>query len=155
LNALLDPVVSPEHFAQTVVEDYNLSSNYHSVITKSIQEQLSDFKAHSNSYDGEGGGFFPPEDTLQLGTLDEGQAAWWEAWRKRLRPEREPGAAPGKHQRRRTRESLMELEDEKAKLPEELTTGDSSAPEDMRILIKVRHREIDSRGWYPDCCSAA
>lgn len=33
-------------FAQTLVEDYALSPNYHSVIVKSIQEQLGDFKAH-------------------------------------------------------------------------------------------------------------
>ncbi|KAH0831177.1 hypothetical protein J3R83DRAFT_13754 [Lanmaoa asiatica] len=48
---LNDPVISPEMFAQTLVEDYALSSTYHSVITKSIQEQLSDFKAHIASID--------------------------------------------------------------------------------------------------------
>lgn len=42
----LDPVITPEMFAQTLVEDYALSPTYHSVITKLIQEQLSDFKAH-------------------------------------------------------------------------------------------------------------
>lgn len=43
---LNDPVITPEMFAQTLVEDYSLLSSYHSVIVKSIQEQLSDFKAH-------------------------------------------------------------------------------------------------------------
>lgn len=38
-------------FAQTLVEDYALAPTYHSVITKSIQEQLSDFKAHIASID--------------------------------------------------------------------------------------------------------
>lgn len=38
-------------FAQTLVEDYALAPMYHSVITKSIQEQLSDFKAHVASID--------------------------------------------------------------------------------------------------------
>lgn len=47
----LDPVITPEMFAQTLVEDYALSPTYHSVITKSIQEQLSDFKAHIASID--------------------------------------------------------------------------------------------------------
>jgi hypothetical protein len=47
--------VTPENFAQTVVEDYNLSSNYHAVITKSIQDQLSDFRAHSGLYDVDSG----------------------------------------------------------------------------------------------------
>lgn len=46
--------MTPEHFAQTVVEDYNLPANYHNVITKSIQDQLSDFRAHSGQYDGDG-----------------------------------------------------------------------------------------------------
>ena len=39
--------MTPEAFAQSVIDDYGLSSSYHSIITKSIQEQLSDFKAHS------------------------------------------------------------------------------------------------------------
>ena len=47
----LDPVITPEMFAQTLVEDYALAPAYHSVITKSIQEQLSDFKAHVASID--------------------------------------------------------------------------------------------------------
>ena len=38
-------------FAQTLVEDYALAPAYHSVITKSIQEQLSDFKAHVATID--------------------------------------------------------------------------------------------------------
>lgn len=46
-----DPVITPEIFAQTLVEDYALPPTYHSVITKSIQEQLSDFKAHIASID--------------------------------------------------------------------------------------------------------
>jgi SWI/SNF-related matrix-associated actin-dependent regulator of chromatin subfamily B protein 1 len=46
-----DPVITPEMFAQTLVEDYALAPVYHSVITKSIQEQLSDFKAHIASID--------------------------------------------------------------------------------------------------------
>ncbi|KAH7928851.1 SNF5-domain-containing protein [Leucogyrophana mollusca] len=46
---LNDPVITPELFAQSVVEDYALAPSYHSVITKSIQEQLSDYKAHATS----------------------------------------------------------------------------------------------------------
>ncbi|KAH7907812.1 SNF5-domain-containing protein [Hygrophoropsis aurantiaca] len=48
---LNDPIITPELFAQTVVEDYALAPSYHSVITKSIQEQLSDYKAHVASVD--------------------------------------------------------------------------------------------------------
>ncbi|KIJ63657.1 hypothetical protein HYDPIDRAFT_29449 [Hydnomerulius pinastri MD-312] len=46
---LNDSVITPELFAQTLVEDYALAPSYHGVITKSIQEQLSDFKAHAAS----------------------------------------------------------------------------------------------------------
>ena len=48
-----DPVITPEMFAQTLIEDYALPYAYHTVITKSIQEQLSDFKAHVASIDTE------------------------------------------------------------------------------------------------------
>ncbi|KAG9313819.1 hypothetical protein JVU11DRAFT_6182 [Chiua virens] len=50
-SSISDPVITPEMFAQTLVEDYSLAPTYHSVITKSIQEQLSDFKAHMASID--------------------------------------------------------------------------------------------------------
>ncbi|KAF8241040.1 SNF5-domain-containing protein [Tricholoma matsutake] len=93
---LNDPIVTPENFAQTVVEDYNLSANYHAVIVKSINDQLSDFKAHSGLYDGDGAelsspilgivgvGLKPGENTLKQGTLDEENEKWWAEWRKRL-----------------------------------------------------------------------
>ncbi|KAJ3500886.1 hypothetical protein NMY22_g19112 [Coprinellus aureogranulatus] len=48
---LNDPLITPDVFAQSVVEDYGLPAAYHSVIVKSIQEQLSDFKAHSWTFD--------------------------------------------------------------------------------------------------------
>ena len=41
--------MTPEHFAQTIVEDYGFAQNMHSLITKSIQEQLSDYRAHSSA----------------------------------------------------------------------------------------------------------
>lgn len=95
-NFSTDPIVTPENFAQTVVEDYNLSANYHAVIVKSINDQLSDFKAHSGLYDGDGAelsspilgivgvGLKPGENTLKQGTLDEENEKWWAEWRKRL-----------------------------------------------------------------------
>ncbi|KIK95677.1 hypothetical protein PAXRUDRAFT_140130 [Paxillus rubicundulus Ve08.2h10] len=60
---LNDPVITPEMFAQTLVEDYALASSYHSVITKSIQEQLSDFKAHIASVDAD---WKPPSSTIEI-----------------------------------------------------------------------------------------
>lgn len=73
--------MTPEVFAQSIIDDYGLSSSYHSTITKSIQEQLSDHKAHTASLEED-------EGELVRGALDaegEGEAAWWATWRRRLR----------------------------------------------------------------------
>jgi SWI/SNF-related matrix-associated actin-dependent regulator of chromatin subfamily B protein 1 len=72
----IDPVVTPEAFAQSVVEDYALTPNYHAVITKSIQDQLSDFQIHSANPDGD---IEEANVDLVTGTLDEEDAAWWES----------------------------------------------------------------------------
>lgn len=47
----IDPVITPEIFAQSLVEDYNLAPSYHGVIVRSIQDQLSDFQAHAVNFD--------------------------------------------------------------------------------------------------------
>ncbi|KAH8112333.1 hypothetical protein DFH11DRAFT_484764 [Phellopilus nigrolimitatus] len=74
---LNDPIVTPEVFAQSVIDDYGLSSSYHATITKSIQEQLA-----SNDVS-----VAPAESTLEAarGTLQGPDAEWWASWRKRLR----------------------------------------------------------------------
>ncbi|KAF8180083.1 hypothetical protein BJ912DRAFT_635214 [Pholiota molesta] len=83
---LNDPVVTPELFAQTVVEDYNLAPSYHSVIVKSIQDQLTDFRMHSTNYDGDGTELLDDEGQAVIkGTLDEEEAKWWEVWRRRVK----------------------------------------------------------------------
>ncbi|TFY56219.1 hypothetical protein EVJ58_g7775 [Rhodofomes roseus] len=79
---LNDPVITPEIFAQSVVEDYNLPPSYHSVITKVIQDQLSDYKAHSATF-GEDGVFVSSDtEDIQSGAFDDEEAEWWESWRK-------------------------------------------------------------------------
>lgn len=101
-NPFSDPIVTPEAFAQSIVEDYTLAPSYHNVIVKAIQDQLSDFKAHSASYDGESGELLPSSPTLSTdldhnntndiqdqnctpmrGLLDDDSIAWWMRWRKR------------------------------------------------------------------------
>ncbi|KAF8903075.1 hypothetical protein CPB84DRAFT_1835950 [Gymnopilus junonius] len=96
---LNDPVVTPEAFAQSLMEDYALAPSYHSVIVKSIQDQLSDFRTHSlSTAEGEGAanGLLPSSSHdgdqsesagLIKGTLDDESARWWELWRKRVRAE--------------------------------------------------------------------
>ena len=97
----LDPIVTPEAFAQSIVEDYTLAPSYHNIIVKAIQDQLSDFKAHSANYDGESGELLPSSPTLSTdpdhnhndiqdqnctpmrGLLDDESIAWWMRWRTR------------------------------------------------------------------------
>ncbi|KAG0698325.1 SNF5-domain-containing protein [Suillus ampliporus] len=64
---LNDPVITPEHFAQTLIEDYALPQSYHGVITRAIQEQLSDFKAHIASVDGD---WKPPSAARDMALTD-------------------------------------------------------------------------------------
>lgn len=66
-SCVIDPVITPEHFAQTLVEDYALAQNYHGVITRAIQEQLSDYKAHITSVDGD---WKPPSSTKEMASTD-------------------------------------------------------------------------------------
>lgn len=92
IHTLADPIVTPEAFAQSMVEDYALAPSYHSVIVKTIQDQLSDFKAHSANYDGESGELLSPSPSTDFndndqdpirGLLDDESIAWWMTWRKR------------------------------------------------------------------------
>lgn len=64
---LNDPVITPEHFAQTLIEDYALPQSYHGVIVRAIQEQLGDFKAHIASVDGD---WRPPSSAREMATMD-------------------------------------------------------------------------------------
>lgn len=64
---LNDPVITPEHFAQTLIEDYALPQSYQGVITRAIQEQLSDFKAHIASMDGD---WKPPSSAKEMAMMD-------------------------------------------------------------------------------------
>ncbi|KAJ7856585.1 hypothetical protein B0H13DRAFT_2576547 [Mycena leptocephala] len=103
------------------------------VITKSIQDQLSDFRAHSANYDGDSWDLAVTEDTLRAGTLEGESAAWWSAWRKRLRTEYGFG-----HKRRKVEkeDDDMDAADERPMLVEEFTFDQKALHDDMRILIR-------------------
>ncbi|KAJ6589827.1 SNF5-domain-containing protein [Mycena vulgaris] len=128
-------VVSPEHFAQTVVEDYNLAPMYHAVIVKAIQDQLSDYRAHSANYDGDSWDVAVTNDTLRAGTLEGESAAWWCKWRKRLRTEYVRGERGTGHKRRKVVKD--EPENERPMSIEEFTINDKALHEDMRILVRL------------------
>jgi SWI/SNF-related matrix-associated actin-dependent regulator of chromatin subfamily B protein 1 len=90
--------VTPEAFAQSLVEDYALAPSYHGVIVKSIQDQLTDFRAHSADFDHEGvelsdgGG---SDAALIRGSLDDENARWWALWRRRVKKEAARALADG------------------------------------------------------------
>ncbi|TFK31601.1 hypothetical protein BDQ12DRAFT_671742 [Crucibulum laeve] len=151
---LNDPVVTPENFAQSVVDDYALAPSYHSVIVKMIQDQLSDYKSHSGQFDGDGGEYYPAEDTLLKGTLDEENASWWESWRKRVRFESSAASRSASKRGRKKRKTIKEedaddedegdgdfimsdVDQEKPMTLEELAVDEHTMREDMRILIKL------------------
>ncbi|KIY49789.1 hypothetical protein FISHEDRAFT_20182, partial [Fistulina hepatica ATCC 64428] len=48
---LNDPVVTPEMFAQLLVDDYKLSNHHFVIIVKSIKEQLSDYQSYMTPYE--------------------------------------------------------------------------------------------------------
>ncbi|TCD69938.1 SWI/SNF chromatin-remodeling complex subunit [Steccherinum ochraceum] len=90
---LNDPIITPEIFAQSIIDDYALSPNYHTIITKAIQDQLSDYKAHSTTFGGEADGVVPvvvdvdaeADETVVKGVIEEEEEVWWDGWRKEVR----------------------------------------------------------------------
>ncbi|KAJ3937206.1 MAG: hypothetical protein NXY57DRAFT_736111 [Lentinula lateritia] len=155
---LNDPLATPEIFAQSVVEDYQLAPSYHSTIVKNIQEQLSDYKAHSALYDGEGGEYLGDDNdaaVVEKGVLNEEDATFWENWRKRLRTEY--GFVKAGHDLRGKRKRKVpgvkeeptedadfedaaapdSFPDEKPMAVEEFEFDEAKMTEDMRIVIKL------------------
>ncbi|CCM05607.1 uncharacterized protein FIBRA_07836 [Fibroporia radiculosa] len=149
---LNDPVVTPEVFAQSIVDDYGLAPSYHTVITKAIQDQLSDFKAHSTTFGEDGIVAVSPDgdDGVQCGSLDGQDAEWWEAWRERVRSDtflKQVSKRPDNRSRKRrkvVKEEAIE-QTELAGLPgsevpmtvDEFEEEDTSLQEEMRILVKL------------------
>lgn len=122
-------------FAQSVVDDYNLPQSSASTITKAIQEQLSDFKAHTIE-SVEDDGFFGA--TLAQTADDD---IWWERWRNGLRTENgtvrrkkrrsNPGPGPSDP-------TTSYITIESVGRPAADQNHDDDSMEEMRILIKVR-----------------
>ena len=129
-HTIPDPIVTPEAFAQSIVEDYTLPSPYHNIIVKSIQDQLSDFKAHSANYDGESGELLPSSPTdhnhnhnhndiqdqsdPMRGILDDESIAWWMTWRKRNEIAVDTAARSSRHnkQQRKKRRIVVDPEED-------------------------------------------
>lgn len=127
---LHDPIVTPELFAQLLVEDYKLGQASHTAVVKQIQDQISDYKAHSANYEGDDGACLRDHSTIpkQVGALRPEDAQWWRRWRKRLRTDLIEDDGSSKRRR---------LEDEEALYVDALHVNESEAREDLRILIKL------------------
>jgi SWI/SNF-related matrix-associated actin-dependent regulator of chromatin subfamily B member 1 len=127
-------VITPEMFAQSVVDDYNLPQSSASTITKAIQEQLSDFKAHTIE-SVEDDGFFGA--ALARSADDD---IWWERWRNGLRTDngtvrrkkRKPCTEPGPSD---PTTSYITIESGGRPVADQNQDDDST--EEMRILVKV------------------
>lgn len=140
-----DPIITPEIFAQSLVDDYTLASNYKDLTTKSIQDQLSDYEAHSHESSSS------PQALAEgiKGNLDDKDAEWWEGWRKRLKtPSSFVKSGLRQHAERRARkrrkvvvddlEDAEDLEDQPMTLDEiAMGVSEDDPREDLRILIKV------------------
>ncbi|KAI0317974.1 hypothetical protein OF83DRAFT_1163659 [Amylostereum chailletii] len=122
---LNDAVVTPEIFAQSIVDDYALTPSYVNVIAKAIQDQLSDYKAHSMDD--------VHQEPMQ-GKLEGEEKQWWEGWRKRL-------WVDGSRRRKRRRLAVeSDAETDVSMMPfgvNDVEVNDDDAPEEMRILIKL------------------
>ncbi|KAH8829126.1 hypothetical protein DL96DRAFT_1596763 [Flagelloscypha sp. PMI_526] len=142
-----DPIITPEIFAQSLVDDYTLNASYHSVITKSIQEQLSDYEMHNSEPSSS-----QSTDGPKSGNLEEQDAEWWERWRKR---QKTPSAFAksgvkthnGRKAKKRRKVVLDDTEDAVTDGDDEyrpMTLDDATMQvdedevrEDLRILVKL------------------
>jgi SWI/SNF-related matrix-associated actin-dependent regulator of chromatin subfamily B protein 1 len=120
--------------------------SYHSVIMKSIQDQLSDFKAHSTLFadmetdQGAGSevvevGIDEDEDLFCVGDLSEEDLQWWAAWRRRLRSGR-------KARKRKVGAPKTGNVEEKPLDASSITIDEEKMEDDKRIVIRVGHS-----GW--------
>jgi SWI/SNF-related matrix-associated actin-dependent regulator of chromatin subfamily B protein 1 len=134
---LIDPVITPELFAQSLVEDYALAPSYFPVIVKSIQDQLSDFQAHTTDLiisENEG-------ESLLRGRLDESEKTWWDKWRKELpsiakRPKE--ALTTGRKRRKVDVNVKVERNPDAPATVADIEVDEKEQQEEMRILIRVR-----------------
>ncbi|TFY50844.1 hypothetical protein EVG20_g11296, partial [Dentipellis fragilis] len=143
---LNDPIITPEVFAQSIVDDYSLASAYHSVIVKSIQDQLSDFRAHTatdgTDADNE------DEGIVMKGGLDEDgeDATWWEGWRKQVEDTR-GGAAKRRTGRKRRKVMADEAKKEPKDVKEDVfgpVIGNATAPANADSSKENKDKDKDN-----------
>jgi hypothetical protein len=104
------------------------------VIIKAIQDQLSDFQAHTTD-------LVLDDDIIESflrGRLDEREKAWWDKWRKEL-----PTIAKRPKEALVTGRKRRKVEASKARNPDapatvaDIEVDEKEQQEEMRILIRV------------------
>jgi SWI/SNF-related matrix-associated actin-dependent regulator of chromatin subfamily B member 1 len=130
-----DPIVTPEIFAQSLVDDYALAPSYLSVIVKAIQDQLSDFQAHTTELV-----LDDDVESLLRGRLDEREGAWWDKWRKELpsvvkRPKE--ALVTGRKRRKVEASAKVERNPDAPATVADIEVVEKEQQEEMRILIRV------------------
>jgi len=146
---LIDPVITPEVFAQSLVDDYALAPSYFQIIVKSIQDQLSDFQAHTTDPLTEN----EPESILG-GRFDENEMVWWDKWRKELPsiPKRPKEALTTGRKRRKVDVNVKVERDPNAPATvAEIEVDEKEQQEEMRILIRVRCAPLHTGKLMPRC----
>ena len=131
-----DPVITPEIFAQSLVDDYASAPSYLSIIVKSIQDQLSDFQAHTADLVPE-----TDDESLLRGLLDENDKSWWGKWRKELpavvkRPKE--ALITGRKRRKLDANVKVERDPNAPAAVTDIEVDEKEQQEEMRILIRVR-----------------
>jgi hypothetical protein len=107
-----------------------------SVIVKSIQDQLSDFQAHTTDLVLEN-----EAESLLRGRLDEKDKVWWDKWRKELpsiakRPKE--ALVTGRKRRKVDANVKVERDPNAPATVADIQVDAKEQQEDMRILIRVR-----------------
>lgn len=158
---VVDPVITPEIFAQSIVDDYGLAPAYLAILTKAIQDQLSDYKAHSAILLDEGEINGVPEDDIIKGTLEGEDSDWWASWKMTVRSptfaklvQDDKETAHSRKRRKVVKDEVAEaqvlpspaLKDQPMSL-EEFEEDESLTLEEMRILIKVGYSRVFLTRW--------
>lgn len=113
-----------------------MAPSYLSVIIKSIQDQLSDFQAHTTDLVVEN-----EVDSLVRGRLDENEKMWWDKWRKELpsivkRPKEV--LVTGRKRRKVGANVKIERDPDAPATVVDIEVDEKEQQEEMRILIRVR-----------------
>ena len=133
------------------MDDYNLAPSYHAIIIKAIQDQLSDFKAHSTTFGEDGDPQSPIEEVVVKGALADEDEKWWETWREMAKNDTTYKTVAATHGEAHSRKRRKVVKDEEAEAPSVPPAPDKDQPmsvddfeedesrllEELRILVKV------------------